>query len=110
MLLAVVPRWRRPFGPLVAAGAVVSAVGIQLAYASGDQLEDRIDSNEAVEKHIDLATTTRPLVFVFAALVVAFVIVSWRLDRRRAPPRPPAALAPPVPTGCGGPATRPCSC
>jgi hypothetical protein len=84
VLIALVPRWRRPFGPVVAAFAVIGAGGTQLAYDSGRELEDRIDTNQAVEEHIDLATTTRPLVFVFAVLVVAFVIASWRLDRRSA--------------------------
>jgi len=82
LLIAVVPRWRAPFGLLVAAFAVVAAVGTQLAYDSGHELEDRIDVTRAVEKHIDLATVTRPLVFVFAAVVVVFVALSWWLDRR----------------------------
>jgi multisubunit Na+/H+ antiporter MnhC subunit len=93
VLVAAVPGWRRPYGPVVAAFAVIAAIGTQLAYSSGQQLEDRIDPNEAVEKHIDLATTTRPLVFVFTALVVAFVVVAWRLGRgagtgRRRTPHP----------------------
>ena len=97
VLIALVPRWRRTFGPVVAVFAVVAAIGMQLAYDSGQHLEDRIDINEAVEEHIDLATTARPLVFIFSALVVAFVVVTWRTDRRAAQGRArathPAMLA-----------------
>ena len=82
VLIALVPRWRARFGVLVAAFAVIAAVGIQLAYLSGEHLEERIDVTEAVEDHIDLATVARPLVFVFAVVVLAFVALSWWLDRR----------------------------
>jgi hypothetical protein len=85
-LLAIVvrPAWRRRYGWLVAAGAVVSAVGVQLAVMSGEALEDRVDKNDAIERHIDLARTARPLVFVFAALVLVYVALPAWLDRRRA--------------------------
>src|SRR5215207_9297131 len=75
-------RWRRRFGWLVVAFAAFAAIGMQLATWSGEGLEDRIDPNESVEKHIDLAGTARPLVFVFFALVAAYVLVADRLERR----------------------------
>jgi TRAP-type C4-dicarboxylate transport system permease small subunit len=97
VLIVLVPRWRRSFGPVVALFALVGAIGMQLAYGSGDELKDRIDINQAVEEHIDLATTARPLVFAFCALVLAFLVVAWRLDRRRSGGRKraghPAVLA-----------------
>jgi hypothetical protein len=93
-LLAIVvrPAWRLRYGWLVAAGAVVSAVGVQLAVMSGEGLEDRIDKNDAIERHIDLARTARPLVFVFAALALVDVALPWWAAHRRGADRPTAFL------------------
>ncbi len=89
--IVAVPRWRRPYGLLVAAFAALAAIGVQLATWSGEGLEDRVDRNAAVDKHIDLAETARPLVFVFFVVVVAYVAFDrWVRagDRRRSWTRP----------------------
>src|SRR5215213_6850468 len=79
--LVLVPPWRRRFGVLVAVFAGIAAIGVQLATWSGEGLEDRIDRTAAVNRHIDLAGTARPLVFAFFVIVVAYVV----LERRLAP-------------------------
>jgi hypothetical protein len=84
-LVAIVvrPAWRARFGWLVVAGAVVCAVGVQLAAMSGEGLLDRIDEDDAIEDHIDLADTARPLVFAFTALALVYVALPWWLARSR---------------------------
>jgi hypothetical protein len=82
LVIVVRPGWRRTYGWLVVAAAALAAIGAQLAESSGERLQHRIDVNAAVRRHVDLARTARPLVFVFFVLALAYVALPWWLDRR----------------------------
>jgi hypothetical protein len=82
LLVVIRPSWRVRFGWLVVAFAAVAAIGAQLAAGSGKKLEKRIDKNDAIQRHIDLSGTARPLVFVFFGLALLYVALPWWLDRQ----------------------------
>ena len=73
--IALRPRWRRPYGPLVVAAAAVSAVLSPIATQSGEALERHVgDPGE----HADLGES---LVFFAIALALAAAALVW-LERR----------------------------
>ena len=73
--IAVRPRWRRPYGPLVVAAALVATVLCPVATSSGEQLEKRVgDPGD----HAALGDT---LVWFALALLVTSAALVW-LDRR----------------------------
>ena len=75
--IAVRPRWRRPYGPLVVAAAALSAVLSPIATQSGEALERHVgDPGE----HAELGDT---LVFFAIALTLAAAALVW-LERRAA--------------------------
>jgi uncharacterized membrane protein len=75
--IAVRPRWRRTYGPLVVAAAAVSAVLSPIATQSGEALERRVgDPGE----HAELGES---LVFFAIALALSAAALVW-LERRAA--------------------------
>ena len=80
--IAVVPRWRRPYGPLVLAAALVSTALVPVATQSGDELAEHVGRPaEHAERGEQLIWFAVPLLLLVLALVL--------LDRR---PRPDARL------------------
>ena len=77
IVVALVPRWRRPYGPLVVAVAAVGTVLVPVATSSGEALEKRVgDPGE----HAELG---EQLIWFSVALLVALVALLV-LDRRGA--------------------------
>ncbi len=73
--IAVRPRWRRPYGPLVIAAAAVSALLIPVATSSGEALERHVgDPGKHAQLGDQLIWFAIPLLLLDIALVV--------LDRR----------------------------
>lgn len=73
--IAVVPRWRRPYGPLVIAVAAVATVLIPVATSSGEALEKHVgDPGKHAALGDQLIWFAVPLLILVVALVV--------LDRR----------------------------
>jgi xanthine/uracil permease len=79
LALVAVPRWRKPFGPLVVGIAAVALVGVQLALGSGEALERHVEKSAILRRHTELADSMRPLMFLFFVLLLAFVLI----DRKR---------------------------
>ena len=76
--IALVPRWRRPYGPLVIVAAAVSTALTPVATSSGEALEKRVgDPGEHAELGDQLIWFSVALLVAVVALVV--------LDRRGAP-------------------------
>ena len=74
--IAVVRRWRRPFGPLVVGVATLATVLVPVATSSGEALARRVGGpGEHAELGEQLIWFAGPLVVLSAALVV--------LERRR---------------------------
>lgn len=74
--IALVPRWRRPYGPLVLGAAAVATVLIPVATSSGESLERSVgDPGKHAELGDQLIWFALPLLALLAVLV-------W-LDRRR---------------------------
>lgn len=82
--LAIVgrPAWRRPYGPLVVAAAVIATALCPVATASGEEFKQRVGVNPAVHQG-----RGEVLVWFGLALVVTTAALVW-LDRRPADRRP----------------------
>lgn len=77
ILIAAVPRWRRPYGPLVVAAAAVATALVPVATSSGEALEKHVgDPGKHAELGDQLIWFAVPLLVLALALVV--------LDRRSA--------------------------
>lgn len=77
IVIAAVPRWRRPYGPLVLAAAAVSTALIPVATSSGESLEKHVgDPGRHAELGDQLIWFALPLLVLVLLLVV--------LDRRGA--------------------------
>lgn len=75
ILIAVRPQWRRPYGPLVVAAALIAAVLCPIATSSGEALQKRVgDPGQHAALGDQLLWFTIPLVVLSALLVL--------LDRR----------------------------
>ncbi|MBW0117039.1 DUF2231 domain-containing protein [Pseudonocardia abyssalis] len=84
--VAVRPVWARPYGLLVAAGALGGAVAAVAARIAGEQLEDAIEITPGFEPVIDqherFGTLTVLTSWPFAVLAVAAYLLARR-DRGR---------------------------
>lgn len=93
--VAVRPRWARPYGPLVAAAAVLAALGAVVAVEAGNALEARLgytgDALALLSEHGRWGLWTRNLSLAFAVLAVAASVLQRRAPA--APARVTAALA-----------------
>lgn len=88
--IALVPRWRPRYGPLVAASALLSVALIPVATSSGEELAHRVGEPEA---HEELGES---LLWFAVPLLVLVVALVW-LSRRQA--RSQATSEPSDPTG-----------
>lgn len=79
IVLAVVPRWRRPFGPLVLAVSAVGTAMVPVATSAGEDLRRIVGDNEQIQKHSDLGQTL--LYFAIPLLIVAGLL--WWVGRSR---------------------------
>lgn len=82
--VALIPRARRTFAPIVLGLAVVAALFVNLAEGSGDPLEDRIEETALVKEHTDKGESVQPWaigVAVAAAAVTAATFLRDRLTR-----------------------------
>ncbi len=87
LLLAVVPRWRRPYGVIVLGGALLAVVSVMVAKGSGESLEERVPESELVERHAELADGLLPWTIVLA-IVAAGIAAEPRVeDHPKAPAR-----------------------
>lgn len=81
LVALVVPRWRSWLAPLVAVGATIGIVGVQLAMWSGENLESGGENGALVSRHVQLADQARPLVALFFVAAVAAAGVGWFVRR-----------------------------
>ena len=83
VVVAAVPRWRRPYALLAFVVSVVAAGAIWLAKESGESLESRVAETALVERHTELAEQVLP--WAIAVVVVAgTVLVADRYRSRLA--------------------------
>jgi hypothetical protein len=83
LAVAVRPSWGRPYGPLVAAGALAGAVAATLARLAGDQLEAALDVTPSFEpviaQHGRLGLYTVIASWPFAVLATAAAVLARRV-------------------------------
>lgn len=104
VLMLVRPSWRRMFEIPTAVLAVIAAIATQLAIESGESLEHLVGESELVETHSQIAEQARPLIFLFAAVMVAVAV--WDVvQRRRAKSSTSAPSAPDEGAADTGPQT-----
>jgi hypothetical protein len=79
------PRSRRILAPVVAAGALLGAVGAVLAAGSGEALEEHLRDvdRSLVHDHAELGEPARNLAFLFLVAALAYLATVWpdRLPR-----------------------------
>jgi len=82
VLIALRPGWRRTYGPIVVALAVIGALGAVLAAGSGEALQESRNVRDLGD-HGEYGDLARIVSILFFGVVVVFVA----LDRWRAHPR-----------------------
>jgi hypothetical protein len=87
-LVAVRPSWSRPYGPLVAAGALAGAVAATLAKLAGDRLAAAIEITPGFQPVIDAHGRLGLYVVLAAWPFAALALLATVLGRR---PSGPAA-------------------
>lgn len=85
--MAVSPTVRARYGVLIAGLTVVAGISTQFAISSGQGLRDSVPDSAALNQHIQIAESIRPLVLL---LFLAIVAMLW-LDRRAARATAPSA-------------------
>ena len=88
MAMAVSPTVRARYGMLIAGLTVVAGISTQFAISSGQGLRDSVPDSAALNQHIQIAESIRPLVLL---LFLAIVAMLW-LDRRAARVTAPSAV------------------
>jgi hypothetical protein len=84
LVLAIIPRARRIYAPIVLGLAVVAALFVNLAEGSGESLEDRVTETQLVEEHTDKGEGVFPWaigVAVVAGAVTAAALLRDRLTK-----------------------------
>jgi hypothetical protein len=92
--MAVSPAARARYGLLIAGLTVIAGISTQFAISSGQGLRDSVPDSAALNQHIQIAESIRPLVLL---LFLAIAALMW-LDRRAARPTASAAAATDVAT------------
>lgn len=80
--VALVPRWRRTYAPLVAAGAIATMLAGFASVMAGEALAESIQASgplaEKIAQHEALGETLRWLLLLQAVMSVALVLVDRR--------------------------------
>jgi uncharacterized membrane protein len=76
--MAVSPRVRDRIGWIVLGLAVVAGLSTQLAIGSGEALVDSVQRSSALDRHIDIAESIRPLALLLFLVALGVML----LDRR----------------------------
>lgn len=87
--IALRPRWRLRYGPLVVAAAAVATVLIPVATSSGEELEKRVGDPGA---HAELGDQLIFFAIPVLVLTLALVVVEWVRSRPHRPPPTWASL------------------
>lgn len=90
LAVALIPRARRHYAPIVLGLAVVAAVFVNLAQGSGDSLEDRVDETRLVDEHADKGEGVQP--WAIGVVVVAGAVTAAAFLRHRLPRVPDVAV------------------
>jgi len=76
--IALRPRWRTSYGPLVVAAALVATILVPISTSSGESLEELVgDPGE----HAELGEQLLWFALVLLIAVAALVVLQWRKDR-----------------------------
>jgi hypothetical protein len=84
IVVAVVPRWRRHYAPVVFVVALAATVAVGLAQQSGESLEDQVQETEQLEEHTEQGESVLPwaiAVTIISAAVAAEPFVRDRLGK-----------------------------
>ena len=73
VLVAVNPRWRRAYAPLVLVLSLISTVAIYWAQSSGEELEENVERTELVHEHTEKGETVLPWAIAIDAVAIALV-------------------------------------
>jgi hypothetical protein len=83
VVCAAVPRTRRSFAFVAVALALVALLAVGLAQGSGEELEDKVDETELVEKHT--GEGERVLPWAIAVVIAAAAVAAVPMLRRHRP-------------------------
>ena len=74
VVVAAVPRWRRPYALLAFVVSIAAVGAIWLAQESGESLEERVAETALVERHTELAEQVLPWAIALVAVAGAVVV------------------------------------
>jgi uncharacterized membrane protein len=103
VVMVLRPAWHQRYRWAVLALGFVGALGAILAVEAGESLEERITAKEGAaaakgwEDHAQAGETARLFGIIFFVVLVAFTLIPWYAERRRAQGRPvtlPKAVSP----------------
>jgi hypothetical protein len=81
LLLALVPRLRPPFAPLVLTLTVISVALVPVASQSGELLQEVVPADEALERHTEFGEL---VIWAALPLLLAALLEWWLARRERA--------------------------
>jgi hypothetical protein len=102
--IALRPRWRSTYGPLVAVFAAVGMVGAQLAIMSGEALQESRHIRTLGDHGSDGELARAASMVLFGLVVVLYALDRWRSHPRlhRVPPWAPLVVAALTVVGAAG--------
>src|SRR5262245_56517642 len=92
VVIAVSPNWRQRIGWLVVIAAGISTVFVPLATGSGEALGDMVEdsgSRRLIHEHSELGEQLLPVMVIFFAILLGFMLVTRANDRK---PKPKALV------------------
>ncbi len=91
IVVALVPKSRRYYGPVVFGLALVATIAVGLAQQSGESLEGQVKRTEQVEEHTEQGETVLP--WAIALTIVSGLVAAEPYARDRLGKVPPKAVA-----------------
>jgi hypothetical protein len=76
--MACSARARERYGWLVLTLAVVAGISTQLAIGSGEELRDSVAKSAALRRHVNIASSIRPLILLLFLVALAIMLVDCR--------------------------------
>jgi hypothetical protein len=73
--MACSARVRERYGWLVLAFAIVGGISVQLAIGSGEQLKHSVPRSAALTRHVQIASSLRPLILVLFLIALAIMLL-----------------------------------
>ena len=93
VLVALIPKARRHYAPVVLGAAILATVAVGLAQGSGESLEERVDRTELLRDHTSQGETVLPWAIAVSVVAAAVTALGYQPVRRRVEQLPAKAVS-----------------